>query len=81
MTAAELAATQRPVESGALSDPASAGIPLYAVAAAQDKAIPPAAERFEARRAGAVTFTVNSAHDLPASHPAAVTAVIERAAR
>lgn len=83
--AAEAAATQRPVASAALAEPAAAGvpagIPLYAIVASQDKAIPPAAERFEATRAGATIYTVNSAHDLPASHPDAVTAVIESAAR
>jgi pimeloyl-ACP methyl ester carboxylesterase len=83
--AAVAAATQRPVESSALNEPAAAGvpagIPVYAIVASQDKAIPPAAERFEAQRAGATISTVNSAHDLPTSHPATVTAVIERAAR
>jgi pimeloyl-ACP methyl ester carboxylesterase len=83
--AAVAAATQRPVESDALSEPVAAGvpagIPVYAIVASNDKAIPPAAELFEAKRAGAVITTVNSAHDLPTSHPAAVTAVIERAAR
>jgi pimeloyl-ACP methyl ester carboxylesterase len=79
------AATQRPIASSALGEAAAAGvpsgIPVYAIVASQDKAIPPAAELFEAQRAGATISTVNSAHDLPASHPAAVTAEIERAAR
>ncbi|HEY1620678.1 MAG TPA: alpha/beta hydrolase [Streptosporangiaceae bacterium] len=79
------AATQRPVESAALNEPAAAdvphGIPVYAIVAAHDMAIPPAAERFEAQQAHAVITTVDSSHDLPTSHPAAVTAVIERAAR
>jgi pimeloyl-ACP methyl ester carboxylesterase len=83
--AAVAAAAQRPVESGALGEPAAAGvpagIPVYAIVASQDMAIPPAAERFEAQRVHAVISTVGSAHDLPASHPGAVTAVIERAAR
>ncbi|WP_326569370.1 alpha/beta hydrolase [Amycolatopsis rhabdoformis] len=79
------AATQRPVNSSALGEPAAAGvpagIPVYAVVASQDKAIPPAAERWEAQRAGATIYTVNSAHDLPTSHPTEVTQIIERAAR
>jgi pimeloyl-ACP methyl ester carboxylesterase len=83
--AAVAAATQRPIEASALNEPAAAGIPagipVYAIVASKDKAIPPAAERFEALRAHAIISTVDSAHDLPASHPAAVTAVIERAAR
>jgi pimeloyl-ACP methyl ester carboxylesterase len=83
--AAVAAATQRPIAAAALNTPSPvgvpAGIPVYAIVASQDKAIPPAAELFEARRAGAVISTVVSAHDLPASHPGAVTAVIERAAK
>ncbi len=79
------AATQRPVESDALSEPAAAGvpqgIPVYAVVASHDMAIPPAAERSEAQQAHATISTVDSSHDLPTSHPGAVTAVIERAAR
>jgi pimeloyl-ACP methyl ester carboxylesterase len=79
------AATQRPIASSALGEPAAAGvpagIPVFAIVAGQDKAIPPAAERFEAQRAGATVYTVNSAHDLPTSHPAQVTQVIEHAAR
>jgi pimeloyl-ACP methyl ester carboxylesterase len=83
--AAVAAATQRPIESDALGEPAKAGvptgIPVYAIVASHDMAIPPAAERFEAQRAHAVISTVDSAHDLPTSHPGAVTVVIERATR
>jgi pimeloyl-ACP methyl ester carboxylesterase len=79
------AATQRPAASSTLGEPVAAGvpagIPVYAIVASQDKAIPPAAELFEAKRAGATISTVDSAHDLPSSHPGAVTAEIERAAR
>jgi pimeloyl-ACP methyl ester carboxylesterase len=82
--AAEAAATQRPVSVAAASEPAAAsvpaGIPLYEIVAAQDKMIPPAAERFMAQRAGATIYTVNSAHDMPVSHPRAIVSVIERAA-
>ncbi|HEY2697375.1 MAG TPA: alpha/beta hydrolase [Pseudonocardiaceae bacterium] len=82
--AAVAAATQRPIAVSALSENAAAsvpaGIPLYAIVASQDKAIPPAAEKFMAQRAGATIYTVNSAHDLPVSHPQAVVSVIERAA-
>ncbi|HSZ41454.1 MAG TPA: alpha/beta hydrolase [Trebonia sp.] len=83
--AAVSAAEQRPIASSALSEPAAAGvpagIPVYAIVASQDMAIPPAAERFEAERAHATITTVDSAHDVDTSHPGAVTAVIERAAR
>lgn len=78
------AATQRPITQSALTEPAAAGvpagIPLYAIVASQDKAIPPAAEKFMAQRAGATIYTVNSAHDIPVSHPQAIVSVIERAA-
>jgi pimeloyl-ACP methyl ester carboxylesterase len=83
--AAVAASIQRPINTSALIEPAAAslpaGIPVYAIVASQDKAIPPAAERWEAQRAGATIYTVDSAHDLPTSHPAQVTQVIEHAAR
>ncbi len=79
------AATQRPVTGSALGEPVAAGvpagIPVYAIVASQDKGIPPAAERWEAQRAGATIYTVNSAHDVPTSHPNQVADVIEHAAR
>ncbi len=83
--AEEAAATQRPIEVSALSEAAAAGvpagIPLYAIVAGQDKAIPPAAETFMAQRAGATIYSVNSAHDMPVSHPQVIVSVIEHAAR
>lgn len=83
--AAEAAATQRPISQAAAAEPAAAsvpaGIPLYEMVATQDKMIPPAAEEFMAHRAGATVTTVDSAHDMPVSHPQAVVAVIEHAAR
>jgi pimeloyl-ACP methyl ester carboxylesterase len=83
--AAVAAATQRPATVAALNEPAAAGvpagIPLYEIVASQDKAIPPAAEEFMAKRAGATVYTVNSAHDMPVSHPQVIVSVIEHAAR
>lgn len=83
--AAVAAATQRPITQAAAGDPAAAsvpaGIPLYEIVAGQDKMIPPAAERFMARRAHATIYTVNSAHDMPVSHPRTIVSVIEHAAR
>jgi pimeloyl-ACP methyl ester carboxylesterase len=84
--AAADAATQRPIASSALGEAVKsgvpAGVPVYAIVASHDMAIPPAAERYEAEQAHAVSITtVGSSHDLPTSHPGAVTAVIERAAR
>lgn len=79
------AATQRPINTSALAEPAAAGvpagIPVYAIVASHDMAIPPAAERWEVQRAGATIYTVPSAHDLTTSHLGPVTAVIEHAAR
>lgn len=84
-SAALAAAIQRPIDSDALGEPATAGlpagIPVYALVAEQDMAIPPAAEQFEAKRAGAEIFSVDAAHDLPVTHPGSVTAVVQRAAR
>jgi pimeloyl-ACP methyl ester carboxylesterase len=76
---------QRPITAAALSEAAQYSAPAdvakYAIVANDDMAIPPAAEQFEAQRAGAHISHVNSSHDLPFSHPGAVTAVIEQAAR
>lgn len=79
------AAGQRPIEAAAFGEVATrtapATIPAYALIATRDKAIPPAAERFMARRAGARITEVAAAHNLPVSKPGTVTDVIERAAR
>jgi pimeloyl-ACP methyl ester carboxylesterase len=79
------AATQRPVNAAELAEPAAAGlpanIPVYAIVANQDKGIPAAAEKWEAQRAHAHVATLDSAHDITASHPYEVTSTIERAAR
>jgi pimeloyl-ACP methyl ester carboxylesterase len=77
-------ALQHPVEAAATTEPVATTPPrsvaAYAVVATQDMAIPPAAERFMAQRAGAVTVEIRSSHDVPVSHPAAVAAVIAEAA-
>jgi pimeloyl-ACP methyl ester carboxylesterase len=79
-------AAQRPVAASAFSEPveesAPAALPKYAVIPTGDKAIAPAAERFMATRAGATKVEIAGASHLVAvSQPAAVTKVIERAAR
>lgn len=79
-------AAQRPVAASAFSEPveksAPAALPKYAVIPTGDKAIAPAAERFMATRAGATKVEIDGASHLVAvSQPAAVTKVIERAAR
>jgi hypothetical protein len=48
--------------------------------ATQDKAVPPRAEEFMAKRAGARICHVRSAHDVPVFHPREVTELIEIAA-
>ncbi|MEU2226773.1 MULTISPECIES: alpha/beta hydrolase [unclassified Streptomyces] len=84
-TAALMAATQRPVTAAALADKATAAawktIPSYDLVTTQDKNIPPAAQRFMAERAHAHTVEVNASHAVSVSRPAAVTHLIEQAAR
>lgn len=82
--AALLAATQRPLslfantqKSGA---PAWKTIPSWDLITLNDKAIPPAGQRFMATRAKAHIQTVASAHDVMISHPAAVVKIILAAA-
>ena len=79
-------AAQRPVAASAFTEPvektAPAALPKYAVIPTGDKAIAPAAERFMATRAGATKVEIPGAsHLVIVSQPAAVTKVIERAAR
>ncbi|GAA1585726.1 alpha/beta hydrolase [Kribbella sancticallisti] len=83
---AVLTAAQRPVAAAVFDEPvatttAPASLPKYALVATQDKAIPPAAELFMAERAGATTVKVRSSHLPMLSHPKAVTALIEQAAK
>lgn len=79
------AATQRPIESAALTEPAAhtapSSIPAYAIVATQDKGIPPATERFLAKRAGAHTSEIRAAHDVAVTHPDEVARVVEQAAQ
>jgi pimeloyl-ACP methyl ester carboxylesterase len=80
-----MAAGQRPISASAFSDTATAAawhtIPSWALIARQDKAIGADLERFEARRAGSHTVEVDGSHVVMISHPRAVTALIETAAR
>ncbi|MEU2234937.1 MULTISPECIES: alpha/beta fold hydrolase [Streptomyces] len=83
--AAVMAATQRPVSTFALEEQAREAawktIPSWALVATADKNIPPAAERWMARRAGSHTTEVDASHAVPVSRPAVVTDVILDAAR
>ncbi|MFC9386991.1 alpha/beta hydrolase [Streptomyces venezuelae] len=83
--AAVMAATQRPVATAALEEKAGAAawktIPSWALIATADKNIPPAAERWMARRAGSHITEVDASHAVAVSRPAVVTHVILAAAR
>jgi len=79
------AAGQRPILAAAFDEKilatAPAGIRKYALVATRDNAIPPAAERFEARRAHASITEVDSPHAIATAAPDAVVDVIHRATR
>ncbi|WP_225991597.1 alpha/beta fold hydrolase [Actinomadura montaniterrae] len=84
-TAAELAITQRPVNTRAVTDPSAEEgfrtIPSWALITRQDHAINPDVQRFMAARANARTTEVDASHSVMLSRPGAVTEIIERAAR
>ncbi|MGW0804725.1 alpha/beta fold hydrolase [Nonomuraea sp. NPDC002799] len=75
-----MAATQRPGSVGGLSggsgDPAWKTIPSWYLIPTQDKVIPPAAQRFMAKRAGSTVKEIRSSHVVMTSHPDAATAVV-----
>ncbi|MFG2983816.1 alpha/beta fold hydrolase [Streptomyces sp. NPDC048258] len=83
--AAVMATTQRPVSTLALEETAQDAawktIPSWALIATADKNIPPAAERWMARRAGSHTTEVDASHAVAVSRPTVVTDVILDAAR
>ena len=83
--AADLAATQRPANTKAVTD-ASAdkafrSIPSWSLITRQDHAIAPALQRSMSQRGSAHTEKVNASHAVMISHPAAVTHIIEDAVR
>lgn len=79
-TAAVMAATQRPAALTSLGEPSGVpawkSIPSWYLVAAQDKAIPPEAERAMAARAGATTVEIRSSHAAMVSNPRAVTSLV-----
>lgn len=83
-TALAMAAAQRPstVASGIepSGEPAWKTIPSWYMVAKQDRVIPPDAERFMAKRAGAHTVEIDSSHVAMISQPDAVTDLIRSAA-
>ncbi|MFB7513209.1 alpha/beta fold hydrolase [Streptomyces sp. NPDC056144] len=83
--AAVMAASQRPVATTALEEKAGRAawreIPSWALIATADKNIPPAAQRWMARRAGSHVTEVDASHAVAVSRPTTVTHVILAAAR
>jgi pimeloyl-ACP methyl ester carboxylesterase len=83
--AAKLAATQRPLTVAATTEesgpPAWRDRPSWYLVTKQDRAIPPAAQRFMAKRAHAHTVEVDSPHFVMLSHSDAVTELILDAAK
>ncbi len=83
--AAEMAATQRPAASGAVTEPSPHAawhtIPSWYLVAKQDQALAPDVERFMAARAHAHTVEADGSHAVMVSHPDTVTHLIETAAR
>ena len=83
-TAAVMAATQRPIDAAALGEPSGEPawktIPSWYLVASNDHAIPPATERFMAKRADATTVEIPSSHVAMISHPDVVTDLILEAA-
>ncbi|MER7718565.1 alpha/beta hydrolase [Streptomyces flaveolus] len=80
-----LAAVQRPLNAEAFTDTATAAawrtIPSWNLVATRDRGIPPALQRFQARRAGSHTVEVASSHLPLYSRPHEVAALIKAAAR
>jgi pimeloyl-ACP methyl ester carboxylesterase len=83
-TADLMAITQRPVTLAALSEksgvPAWKTIPSWYLVGTRDEAIPPATQRFMAKRAHSHTVEIKASHASLVSHPAAVTKLILAAA-
>jgi pimeloyl-ACP methyl ester carboxylesterase len=82
---AVLAATQRPVAFSALTAPSGVPawktIPSWYLVGTEDLVIPPAQQRFMARRAHAHISTIDASHLSLISHPGAVERLIVAAAR
>jgi len=81
---AVMAASQRPLSYTAFTEasgePAWRTIPSWDLITLDDKAIPPAGQRFMAQRAKATTDEVHSSHAVMISHPDAVIRIILKAA-
>lgn len=79
-----MCAVQQPLAASAFEDvmgvPAWKSLPSWYLVAADDQAIPPAAERQFAARMGAIAVEAPSSHVPMVSHPGAVVELIETAA-
>jgi pimeloyl-ACP methyl ester carboxylesterase len=84
-TAAFMADSQVPwgidALNGTITRPAWKTKPSWYVLAAEDKMIPPAAQRLMSKRAGSTVVEVKASHVVYVSQPQAVASVIERAAK
>ena len=65
---------------GAVTEPAWRSKPSWYLVATDDRMIPPDAQRAMAKRAGATVAETPGSHAIYVSNPAAVAAVVERAA-
>lgn len=79
-----MAATQRPFSAACFTDLTQAAawhrIPSWGLVATDDKAIPPALQRYEYQRAGSHTVEVAASHVAMISHPDIVANLIQTAA-
>src|SRR5437588_582645 len=66
--------------SAAITEPAWKTKPSWYLITTEDKMIPPAAQRFMSKRAGATVVEAQGSHAIYVSQPKAVAALIERAA-
>jgi len=66
---------------GAVTSPTWRSKPSWYLIATEDRMIPPPAQRFMAERAGATTAEVSASHAVYVSQPAAVAALIAKAAQ
>jgi pimeloyl-ACP methyl ester carboxylesterase len=66
---------------GAISEPAWRSKPSWYLVATEDRMIPPPAQQFMSKRAGSTVVEVKGSHAIYVSQPAAVAAIIEKAAQ
>jgi pimeloyl-ACP methyl ester carboxylesterase len=66
---------------GTISEPAWRSKPSWYLVATDDRMIPPPAQRFMSKRAGATVVEVAGSHAIYVSQPAAVAGLIARASK